>query len=394
MRQIEKLYNLLEEKQSAALLKRKLGYIMDLYGECEGSEVHSIVREIVENFSEMIFILEKNGKTLTADDIPWDPEADADEKEPYPWDPYGLAEVFDSNDESSILGTFEDYLNRVAELSEPTVKDYLKRLRRFLREYKEEGVCIDITVLYSDIDRIIDEYYSNPDNIERNGKAHGGELAVLKKLKEMKIYIAFDGTVKELIKYIAEHCTAESETEQGESLFDYNFTDEKPLVNRFLGTQDLEALHRKINRPGRPFVLLLREYIDDFRKTDPKYKDNNPALYRDLGISKNIYSQIMKEGSTYRADKETILLLAFTMKLSAEDAEELLLSAGFSFVVSDERDIAIRFLLEREEYDVSYVNRILGELGLKGFEPRSYYTKKDREEDEKLNCRLQRTVKE
>ena len=392
MRQIEKLYNLLEEKQSAALLKRKLGYIMDLYGECDGSEVRSIVREIVENFSEMILILEKDGKRVLSNGIEWEPEADVDEKEPYPWDPYGLAEIFDPEDENAILGTFETYLSCVAELSEPTVKDYLKRLRRFLREYKEEGTCINLTILYSDIDRIIDEYYTNPDNIERNGKAHGGELAVLKKLKDMKIYIEFDGTAKELIKYIAEHCMVESESE--ESLFDYSFTAEMPLVNRFLGTQDLEALHRKINRPGKPFVLLLREYIEEFRKTDPKYKDNNPALYRDLGISKNIYSQIMKEGSTYRADKETILLLAFTMKLSVEDAEELLLSAGFSFVLSDERDIAMQFLLEREEYDISYVNKILGEIGLKGFEPRSYYTKKDREDDEKLNRKLQRVIEE
>jgi hypothetical protein len=102
----------------------------------------------------------------------------------------------------------------------------------------------------------------------------------------------------------------------------------------------------------------------------------------------------MKEGSTYRADKETILLLAFTMKLSVEDAEELLLSAGFSFVLSDERDIAMQFLLEKEEYDILYVNKILGEIGLKGFEPRSYYTKKDREDDEKLNRKLQRVIEE
>ena len=120
MRQIEKLYNLLEEKQSAALLKRKLGYIMDLYGECDGSEVRSIVREIVENFSEMILILEKDGKRVISNGIEWDPEADVDEKEPYPWDPYGLAEIFDPEDENAILGTFETYLSCVAELSEPS----------------------------------------------------------------------------------------------------------------------------------------------------------------------------------------------------------------------------------------------------------------------------------
>jgi hypothetical protein len=63
MRQMEKLFELFNQKEYSSLLKRKLDYVSSLYEDCRNSNEYSIVREIVENFSEIILILEKNEKT-------------------------------------------------------------------------------------------------------------------------------------------------------------------------------------------------------------------------------------------------------------------------------------------------------------------------------------------
>ena len=135
-------------------------------------------------------------------------------------------------------------------------------------------------------------------------------------------------------------------------------------------------LQKKIDNPAKKFAILLRAYIAAYVASYPKYEGNAPALYTTLGISKNIYSQIMNNDD-YRASKETVFTLAFAMELEEDDTEALLNAEGLAFDYSDKRDLIVKFMLEKENWDIDVANRLLEKNNLITLEPRSYKEKQE-----------------
>ena len=54
-----------------------------------------------------------------------------------------------------------------------------------------------------------------------------------------------------------------------------------------------------------------------------------------------------------------MLALSIGLKLTVEDAQDLLARAGFAFSPCDTRDLIVRYFLEKGEHDIATVNAAL-----------------------------------
>lgn len=81
-------------------------------------------------------------------------------------------------------------------------------------------------------------------------------------------------------------------------------------------------------------------------------------VYRRSNIDRRLFSKI-RSNADYSPRKSTVLALTIGLKLSAQDAQDLLARAGFAFSPCDRRDLIVRYFLERGEHDIAKVNGAL-----------------------------------
>jgi hypothetical protein len=77
-------------------------------------------------------------------------------------------------------------------------------------------------------------------------------------------------------------------------------------------------------------------------------------------LDRRLYSKIMRERH-YHPAKNTVLALGLSLKLSLNEMQELLESAGFSLSRSIVPDLIIMFCIENRLYDLHEVNALLVE---------------------------------
>lgn len=113
-----------------------------------------------------------------------------------------------------------------------------------------------------------------------------------------------------------------------------------------------------------------KSFIESFSWYRQKYFERFPDMqnvdiYRDAGLTKQTFSKIIsKRKSDYRPKKETVISLAVGMKLSKNEAEDFLRSAGYVLSKSDNTDLLIKRLLSSENYDIfDWNNRIYESTG-------------------------------
>lgn len=80
--------------------------------------------------------------------------------------------------------------------------------------------------------------------------------------------------------------------------------------------------------------------------------------YKGANIDRRLFSKI-RSNDDYQPSKLTVFALIISLKLSAEEADDLLESAGFTISHSYKLDTVMEFLIEREVYDINLVNEIL-----------------------------------
>ena len=103
------------------------------------------------------------------------------------------------------------------------------------------------------------------------------------------------------------------------------------------------------------------------RKIEEK-KIGRVECYKAANVNKNIFSKITKEilgdekkdGSRYiyHPDKKIVLAFIIALKLNRSEAEEMMKKAGFAFTNSPQ-DIIVQLFIEREIYDIDYVNQYM-----------------------------------
>ena len=67
----------------------------------------------------------------------------------------------------------------------------------------------------------------------------------------------------------------------------------------------------------------------------------------------------------YKPAKDTAIALAFALKLTISDANDLLSRAGYAFSHSDKRDLVIEYFFRKGVFNLTDINIVLDRLGFK-----------------------------
>ncbi|WNR45153.1 hypothetical protein [Paenibacillus roseipurpureus] len=84
-----------------------------------------------------------------------------------------------------------------------------------------------------------------------------------------------------------------------------------------------------------------------------------PALFEQGQISRDYWSRVLND--EMRASKEKLLRIAILLKLSEEEAEEMLDKAGYSISLTIPRDVVVQFCLRKEFYDFLLIEQLLAD---------------------------------
>ena len=172
--------------------------------------------------------------------------------------------------------------------------------------------------------------------------------------------------LEELEAFIDENCE-ESETSEGRasrSLFGRNPL--AGLVHNLKGQNAFNLMTRGMSPRNHPdfkelekklktsryddFVSRLNFYINEKEMT-------HPQVYNAAGMTADCFSKIMS-GKTKTPKKESVIALAFALKLNYDEATDLLASAGFSLSFF-KQDLIYAFCFKKGPYSIDEVNEVL-----------------------------------
>ena len=116
------------------------------------------------------------------------------------------------------------------------------------------------------------------------------------------------------------------------------------------------SLEELISKAGESFNQRLFRLIDERGMDDV-------TVYKAANLDRKLFSKI-RWSDTYIPKKKTILALAAALKLNADEAADLLVSAGMAFSPSSKQDIILQYCLSHGIFDVNSINIILFEYHL------------------------------
>ena len=105
------------------------------------------------------------------------------------------------------------------------------------------------------------------------------------------------------------------------------------------------------NKEEDTFQTKLFKLIDD-----RNLKDSD--VYNNANIDRRLFSKI-RSNKNYHPNKETIILLGLSLKLSEYEIEDLLKSASYYLPMNTTFDLIIRFCFKEHIYDINKVNEFL-----------------------------------
>lgn len=118
-----------------------------------------------------------------------------------------------------------------------------------------------------------------------------------------------------------------------------------------LDLSSFEALQDALRTRDEGFSRMLLRLIDESGMTDPQ-------CYKAAHITAQHFSKI-RTNPEHKPDKITVIKFAIALKLSEEDAETLLRSAGFDFSPHNNSDIIMRFFFRKRIYDMYTIDQVL-----------------------------------
>ena len=118
--------------------------------------------------------------------------------------------------------------------------------------------------------------------------------------------------------------------------------------------ETLRALEQNVNQT---FVEKMLQYI-----REKGMKDS--AVYKSAQVDKRLFSKMISNHK-YKPSKDTAIALALALKLSLDEANDILSRAGYAFSHSDMRDIVIEFFFKEKIQNLFDLNEVLYKLKLK-----------------------------
>lgn len=107
-------------------------------------------------------------------------------------------------------------------------------------------------------------------------------------------------------------------------------------------SQDIEDYIGNNRQPVLNQVLF--DLIDKRGLTDAQ-------VYNKAGLDRKLFSKI-RTNPSYKPKKNTLVSIAFALKLSDDEFDSFLETAGYSLSNSDTQDLIIKFFLEKKRYDI------------------------------------------
>ena len=119
----------------------------------------------------------------------------------------------------------------------------------------------------------------------------------------------------------------------------------------------------EIPQKHQPFLDRFDWYMQKYLERFPNNKQSD--IYKDAGISKQNFSKIISNRKPdFRPKKDTVIQLALGLKLTLNESEDFLQSAGYAFSEMDKKDLEVKTLLNEKNYKLyDWNDRIYGVTG-------------------------------
>lgn len=118
--------------------------------------------------------------------------------------------------------------------------------------------------------------------------------------------------------------------------------------------REKKSLQEVLDHRAESFTEMLFRMIDRQGSTDVE-------VYKKAGLDRRYFSKI-RSGTVPR--RNTVIVLALSMRLNIDDTRDLLAKAGYALSDADKRDCILRYCIEQEYYDTLGINELLYEYGL------------------------------
>ena len=176
---------------------------------------------------------------------------------------------------------------------------------------------------------------------------------------------------KEIIKLLLKHgADVNARTNDGQTalFFASLFSDSECVKMLVDAGADLSTPRFRHDNSIKTFPealsFYMREYTAQTGQDISSIYKNTEISEKSYALTKQTFSKINRninsnKKQNYHPKKNTILLLAFGMRLNLKQTEDLLLSAGYSLDENSRFDMIVRKSIEEKKYDLGKINDIL-----------------------------------
>ena len=89
------------------------------------------------------------------------------------------------------------------------------------------------------------------------------------------------------------------------------------------------------------------------------------SVYKGAGVTKQVWAKLRSVNERRKPNKDTAMALTVGFRMTPDEADTFLASAGYAFSPSSRRDAIVRFYLAHSDWDILGINTALFDFGEK-----------------------------